>query len=76
METKKEQRVVLNLNMAQARELRNYLISHGGTASMMKLHTRIDRSITKHEVLEQFANQGIVPTKEQVTKAMEVADGN
>lgn len=53
METKKdtvkEQRVVLNLNLEQAKQLNAYFMQHGGTVTMLKLQQRIEKTITKHE---------------------------
>ena len=70
-----KKRVVLSLKQEHAEELDKYLMTHGGTPMMMKIHLRLERTLTKQKLLEKFQEQGIKPTKENLKTALKTALG-
>jgi ribosome-associated translation inhibitor RaiA len=70
----KEQRVVLNLNMAQAKELNAFLKADGNnqnytTASLDKISNRIEKTINKHET--EGAIAGVITAAQEVINEQE-----
>lgn len=79
METKKinkeRDRVILSLKTEQAEELTSFLETFGDhreVPGIEKISKRITKALNKQKVLRQFKKQGIIPSKEQIKKAMEV----
>jgi hypothetical protein len=75
-DTGKDQRVVLNLSLEQANQLLDWF--DGDTAvreapSILKIRNRVEKTLTKYKLLARFQEQGIEPTKENLSRAMEIA---
>ena len=83
METQKtvgkdrQDRVVLALTTDQAQRLLNWMDGKilSSDEPIKNIAQRIQKTLNKQRVLRAFEKQGIVPTKEQIVKALEVANG-
>jgi len=70
-------RVVLALTTEQAQRLLNWMDGKilSSDDAIKSIAQRIQKTLNKQKVLREFEKQGIKPSKEQIVKALEVANG-
>ena len=72
----KDQRVVLNLSLEQAKDLYNWFDADKAVneaPGILAIKNRIQKTITKYQLLARFQEQGIEPTKEAIKAGLSEA---